>query len=96
MRRTNLYSFPIDEVGAQILVDQTCKAMSWNHVPIVKFSGLETTKMWGTFTRSTMVIRINQLGENYGTVLHELTHLVANEHGYHFKAVELELWEMWE
>ncbi len=85
-------------MAAQILIDQTAKAMGWPDVVRVKFTGRDTTQRWGTYDSAVKLIAINRLGENYGTVLHELAHFKdsSGKHGGYFKHIHEQLIEMWE
>lgn len=85
---------------AQAMVDLLTEHLNLGHYPIGKVKVIFTKRItkhrYGLFFRHLMLIKIHKIGQNEGTILHELAHIVDPGHGKIFKAMQLHLKTLWE
>ena len=98
-RFTALYEVKITQSEAQVIVNKSLAkffGINSRENVLVRFTGRHTLYRHGKYDVSKHTIICNAIGENVGSVLHELTHAFFLGHGKDFKGVHNKLLSIWE
>ena len=87
-----MHEVKITKPQAELIVIDICKNYNLNP-PVVFFTGRKTKHTLGTYNRVKELIKLQTIGENYGTLIHELAHHIVVKqfgtkvptHGFQFK-----------
>jgi len=90
-----MHEVKITKPQAELIVTDICKHYNVT-TPIVIFTGKKTRRNLGTYNWMKKLIKLQQIGEQYGTLIHELAHHVAfkqygitiKAHGLQFKNIQ--------
>jgi len=91
------YQTPITQEKAQEMVDLLLAALGFKVQVKVRFTGYRTKSRYGTLNRrpAWYDMTIYKIGENEGTILHELAHLKGCRHDRTFKDFQKQLIDLW-
>jgi hypothetical protein len=91
-----LYWYRVNsQEDAQAMVDLLTDRLHLGHVKVV-FTNMSTKHRYGLFYTFRNLMKIHKIGQNEGTIIYELSHVVERRHGRLFQAMQLRLKEVWE
>jgi hypothetical protein len=88
-------SIYITESAAKSLAKLVASEMKWP-VYSIRYTGRETKRVLARVRPSVRSMIVNKRGERVCTILHELAHHVACNHGNEFKRMHMILLNLWE